>query len=645
MCEENKKEYINIVELIEQNPISKLSNTYSGRFLNKIKDNFSSFEQQLFIGSFYCYLKYDKKKDYVINLDDIWKWLGFTQKVSAKRLLEKQFIENIDYIFLFDLEVKQKGGSGGHNKETIMLNIKTFKSLCLKSGTKKADEIHEYFIKLEEILHDVINEESQELRLQLENKNSELIQKSIEFKQELEQTKIKSEIEKKLLREKTLLQQFPKNVQCIYYGIIDNKSISGENLIKFGNSNNLQERVDTHKKTYDNFILYNVFKVSNKIQIENAIKNHLILKKKRRGIMINNKNYTELLAINDYTFDEIDNMIEKIIEEYEYNVENYIKTLEINKILNIEISTLKEENEKLKKEKIELETKLNEFTPPAFKNINNTSILGFNNTSKYGFLLYAFECREGRYNCGIIRAVNVDDKMKLLKSIEPNGKLVYSTHVSYPFSEKNMLYMLKDRLLRLGNDYFDGNITDIKQIFNITAKIEEIIIDKNSSLDDIYNKLTQQFIPYNKQYHDPEIPIVRKAKRSIDQINPVTGDVIATYESIEAAGRSLSLVTGSAIGIALRNKTLCKGFSWRYSGISHDDQFSDQPVLKVCCNSGQKTYFKNIADAARDCNISSTGLRQRILTDVHVNGYHWIFNKDSSHYTMNVSNNLDIKNV
>jgi hypothetical protein len=361
--------------------------------------------------------------------------------------------------------------------------------------------------------------------------------------------------------------------------------------------------------------------------------------------MINNKNYTELLAINDYTFDEIDNMIEKIIEEYEYNVENYIKTLEINKILNIEISTLKEENEKLKQEKIDLETKLNEFTPPSFENLNKISKIAYNNSSKNGFLLYAFECREGRYNCGIIRDINVDDKMKLLKSLEPNGKLVYSTHVSYPFSEKNMLYLMKDRLLRLGNDTFDGNLTDIKQIFSITAKIEEIIIDKNSSLDDIYNKLTQQFIQCNEKYHDPEIPIIRKSKRSIDQINPATGNIISTYESIEAAGRSLSLVTGTAIGIALRNKTLCKGFLWRYSGISHDDQFSDQPVIKICCNSGEKTFFKNMADAARDCNISAPGLRNRILTDVHVSGYHWIFNKESTHYKMNVSNNLDIKNV
>lgn len=65
---------------------------------------------------------------------------------------------------------------GGHNKETFMLSVKTFKSLCLKAGTKKADETHEYYIKLEETLHEAISEESDELKMQLENKNIQLNQ-------------------------------------------------------------------------------------------------------------------------------------------------------------------------------------------------------------------------------------------------------------------------------------------------------------------------------------------------------------------------------------------------------------------------------------------------------------------------------------
>ena len=102
-------------------------------------------EQQLFLSSFYCYLSYHPTNDFVIDLDDVWEWLGFSQKVNARSLLEKNFIIDKDYI-----------GRGCFNKEPIMLNIKTFKALCLKAGTKKAYETHEYYLKMEDMSKDVI---------------------------------------------------------------------------------------------------------------------------------------------------------------------------------------------------------------------------------------------------------------------------------------------------------------------------------------------------------------------------------------------------------------------------------------------------------------------------------------------------------
>ena len=90
--------YLNIVELIEKNPITKLSNNYNNKLLNKIKEKFTEEQQKLFVSSFYCYLNYDKNKDFVIDLDNVWKWLGFSQKIKGKNLLEKIFILDKDYI-------------------------------------------------------------------------------------------------------------------------------------------------------------------------------------------------------------------------------------------------------------------------------------------------------------------------------------------------------------------------------------------------------------------------------------------------------------------------------------------------------------------------------------------------------------------
>lgn len=613
-----------IVKFINTNHLIKLSENSNNKLIDKIKNNFSDIQQHLFLTSFYSYVNYDYKKDYVIDLDEIWDWLGFQQKYNAKLLLEKQFIENIDYKLLDAIKSEPKKGSGGHNIKKYMMTVKTFKSFCLKASTKKADEIHEYFIKLEEIIYETINDETNELKEK--------------FKIELETQKVnldkEKEKEKQILREKTLLEQFPKNTQCIYYGIIDEKSTKNETLIKFGNSNDLRERVNTHKKTYTNFRLINVFKVGNKIQIENAMKTNPTLKSKRRNILIDNKNYTELLAIDDFTFEHIDNMIKNIISEYEYNVENYNKLLERNNELEILLNESIEKNKVLTDRNTFLEDKFSVNLSPKEKNSKRKEgQIGMTTASNIGYLLYAFEFKKDTFKCGITRYNDLENKIKMFQSLDPEGEMKYTIKISFPFSEKIMTFLLKERLTKIGNDIYNGLSEDIKYIFEIVSKIEEHIIDKNISLEDMLKKFNNEIIINYKEIVDSEVPVVRKGKRAIDQINPANGEIIASYESIEKAGKSLGLTTGTAVGIALRNRTLCKGFLFKYAGISQEDQYTEQPIIKICCNTGEKTFFKNIALASKDCGISAIGLKNRILTKIHVNDHHWVFDKDASHYS------------
>jgi phage anti-repressor protein len=195
---------MNIKELIERNPLTRLNKDYQTKFINRIKDAFTEDQQKMFVGSFYCYLNYNAKNDFVIDFESTWKWLGFSRKEKCKRLLHQHFIENVDYKVTDDIrfEPDEKAASpigeasftnkhGGHNKETILLTVNTFKKLCLKSNTKKADEIHDYFIKLEEVFQEIINEESSELRDQLEQKN----QIVSELKQLVEQLENKPDTE------------------------------------------------------------------------------------------------------------------------------------------------------------------------------------------------------------------------------------------------------------------------------------------------------------------------------------------------------------------------------------------------------------------------------------------------------------------
>jgi hypothetical protein len=353
----------NIVELIEHNPITKLSATYQNKLLTKIKAKFTETEQQLFVASFYGFLKYDPYTDFVIDLDDVWKWVGFAQKVKATVLLEKHFIINKDYTKSLSQPGKQSEHTrGGHNKEIFMLNVSTFKRFCLKAGTKKADAIHDYYIKLEELIHDVVQEESAELKTQLEQNQIQLD---------------KSEKTAEKIREKTLLEQFGRNTQCVYYGSIDNVSDTNERLLKFGNSNNLAGRVAQHKETYTNFRLLNAFKVDNKLQVENEMKEHPLFIERQRTITIKSKNYIELFSMNDLTFTTLDKTIREIILSNECNPENFKKLLEENKRLKKDIAChnnfnnmnelllLRNENKHLKIENLRIIKKYNKSGAPS----------------------------------------------------------------------------------------------------------------------------------------------------------------------------------------------------------------------------------------------------------------------------------------
>lgn len=321
-------EQLNIVELIENNPITRLSSAYNNKLLSKIKENFTGFEQQLFLSSFYCYLNYNPNKDFVVDLDKIWKWMGFSVKIKAKTLLEKHFKCDVDYInLLYDSaqqELHEKK-HGGHNKETIMLSINTFKLFCLLSDTKKSKEIHGYFIKLENLLHEVLEEEAKELKeklLLIEQKNLSEKQKAIE---------------------ETIIKQFPINTECIYFGKINNTNELGDKLIKFGHTNNLYSRLLDHRKNYDNFILLEAFKVQNKVEIENLIKMHPEIKKQIRNIQVNGKNKTEIIAYDttNFTIDNLTKYIKEIINSKMYSIDNFNKLLKHNEeLLN--------ENEELK---------------------------------------------------------------------------------------------------------------------------------------------------------------------------------------------------------------------------------------------------------------------------------------------------------
>jgi hypothetical protein len=242
-----------IVGFIEKNPLSRLDKTYQDNLINKIKLEFTEEEQKIFVTSFFCYLNFNPLTDFVIDFDDVWRWCGYSRKDHAKRVLEKYFIADTDYK-VENFPPPTSGGKfsqenrGGSNKEKITLNIRTFKKYCLKSDTEKSAEIHNYYIKLEEILQDLLLQQTDELKLQLEMKEVKL--------EMIEEENIKKSNRIKLLEIKVSKKgeriEHGKNV--VY--LITNEYLERDRTFIIGKATSLANRLSQYNKNAEHFVVY-----------------------------------------------------------------------------------------------------------------------------------------------------------------------------------------------------------------------------------------------------------------------------------------------------------------------------------------------------------------------------------------------------
>ena len=210
---------IDIKTLIQTSTIEIYDKT---KLVEKLQEHFSDDEQRLYVCNLFLFLNYHPINDFIINLENVWKFIGFSNKANAKRLLKHNFTEENDYKIIFirtdenktlliRMDEQKKDNRGGHNEETIMLNINTFKKLCLKANTDKADKIHDYYIRLEMIYNELMKEELDEQKNKIEEKEKLLIQKETQLQ---ETTKLLNELELKPETE-GFSSRIPGEIYCI----------------------------------------------------------------------------------------------------------------------------------------------------------------------------------------------------------------------------------------------------------------------------------------------------------------------------------------------------------------------------------------------------------------------------------------------
>lgn len=567
-------------------------------FINYLTKKLNEDEEKQFCINFSLYLKYgNDNTKFPIDFDIVWKLLGFDNKYNGTYLLKKYFKENIDYkIYLLQSEKpllniqerddNDKKQNGGQNKQTIMLNVLTFKKFCLKASTKDADKVIDYYIKLENIFFDYTNDKLIEQNKKLINyANKSIIKQNNIFK---------NSYDKKNVIYIIVLQEFNNN----------------NYIIKIGYTDDIKNRIVALENHFGckNIIIKDIYECENNKKFEHFLHNHNEIVKYKYNELINNKiKSTETYLIkNEEEYNKIKNIINTNIMNYDINNLEELKIkYEIYK-LQVEEKNIELQNKLLENlensEKIEkMLDKLNNLKIDE----NIIKILSNNNIIEENINVNILDQYEEKQNTvpfvqcydpetrklvrtfnGITEATRElkNASFSQIKSAAHNNTIYLNYRWIFVYKKEDLEKEIED----IGETKpIQNRVADMIAIVNLNNEIEEVFINqkevankfnkcassinlfiKNRKIIEDKKLIYWNEIPEeikNKYLENNELPeITEKLKgKKIIKIKPDTKEIVKTYLSITDLTKE-EKVSPKTIKKAIESKEQYKGFLWSY---------------------------------------------------------------------------------
>ena len=306
------------------------------RLLALLKEKLNTDEQKLFVDSFKMFLRYGNDPTaFVVNFDDVWKWIGFTRKNNAKRLLISKYVNKIDYIeqtsqteggFTSDenevLLPKEQNfletttvSKNGRPTVNILLTVQAFKDFCMSADTPEGKRVRNYYLTMENINHQYILQLVHEEKIRL-----------------LEETKL-NEAKKSELERHNVLKEAHKNQKVVY--VMKLKTFeNGHHIIKIGQTDNIAERnTALNAKFHVKGSFIDIFPCDDHIKFEKFILKHKKLEPfKYIDAIFSTENETEKVTSTEtFLFKSMDEyasikrFIQENIKGYYGNVDEQIR--------------------------------------------------------------------------------------------------------------------------------------------------------------------------------------------------------------------------------------------------------------------------------------------------------------------------------
>ena len=342
-----KPNSVNFEELVRNSNTTLTLNSQS-KMIDLLTEEFTQKELQWYIANLYIYLNYHPTDDYPINLENVYRMLGFANKGNAMKTIVSNFVENDDYKIikftnkLIDdcllVRTEKQTNRGGHNREDVMLNIDTFKNLAMLVKTPEGTTIRKYYIKMENIHNKVVKIEIETTQKLLEESKNQT--KLLELNLQDTQDKIV------LMTRKTNIFVEGESVYIFHSTIIENDVVI--DLYKAGRTKNANVRDAVHKTASYKGILLQITCVDS-VLLERNI--HFLLDKYRR---VNRREWFTC------SFDVIKNAIyyAKYVLENDIDFENFnLDNVKIPIKQNKNIQVIEKIEDKVTEDKVTVVTK------------------------------------------------------------------------------------------------------------------------------------------------------------------------------------------------------------------------------------------------------------------------------------------------
>jgi phage anti-repressor protein len=89
---------------------------------------------------------YDSNEAFPVPFEQFWQWVGYSTKGNAKKKLEANFTQDVDYQSFIQIDKREIGAT---KSEQINLSIDCAKSFAMLAQTDKGKEVRNYFLQCE----------------------------------------------------------------------------------------------------------------------------------------------------------------------------------------------------------------------------------------------------------------------------------------------------------------------------------------------------------------------------------------------------------------------------------------------------------------------------------------------------------------